>query len=100
MKYKKDSQARTGLLFAAERHALLGAAHSSDVYGVLSVRGQACDGEVVSGGGQLLLFGSTPEGHLISDPVAGDPALRRQPVHGEGGGEDLGEAQAHRRVQS
>lgn len=91
---------RTCLLGAAEWRALQRAAHGVDVDQVLGVGGETGQGEVVPGGRQPLVLGPAAARHLVAEPVAGDFALRGVPVDGEGGGEDLGEAQADRGVQS
>lgn len=91
---------RTGLLFPAERQALLAAAHSVDGDQVLGVGRQARQGEVAPGRRQPLVLGPAAADHLVADAVAADFALRGEPVDGEGVGEDLGEAQGDGRIQS
>lgn len=92
-KKTKNFQLRTGLLFSAERQALLAATHSVDGNQVLGVGRQARQGEVAPGWRQPLVLSPAAADHLVADPVAADFALGWEPVDSDGGGEDLGEAQ-------
>lgn len=90
----------TCLLFPSERDALLRAAHGIDADQVIGVRSEPRQGEVVPGGGQPLILGPAAAHRLVANAVAGDFALGREPVDGEGVGENLGETQIDRRIQS
>ena len=90
------SRFHTCLLFPIERQALLGPADREDVDQVLGVWSEACQGEVVPGGGQPLVLHPPAADHVVADTVTGDFALGSEPAEGEGIGEDLRETQAHR----
>lgn len=90
----------TGLLASAQRQTLLRSAHGVNVDHVFGVGVESGDGEVSPGRRQPLVFGPPAAGHLVTDTVAGDLTLRRQPVDGEGVSEDLRETQTNGRIQN
>lgn len=100
MKSNLKSGCHTCLLCPTKWLALLCPAHCEDVDQVVSVWGESCQGEVVSGGGKSLVLGPATADHLVSDTVTSDFALGSEPVDGKGVGEDFREAQVNWGIQS